>query len=162
MSGFPWITKWLEERNISQAAFAKAIGLDEPKTSRSINGNRQFKPKELALAAKFFNCSVEEVMTGKRIEKDEAPSEPQVMRDGDNAVADLIAGLYQILIRLDHVDKKVVHDFFSFLSSRYSRWHSQGDLKFLALVSDAVNGKTDEPPARMLSQILSRYPAGSA
>lgn len=66
MVGYPWILNWLEEESMSQVDLGRAIDLDPPKVHRSIYGIRKFSPIELAKAAKFFRCTLDEIHNGKR------------------------------------------------------------------------------------------------
>lgn len=94
--------------------------------------------------------------------KIEALPEPQVMRDSENAVADVIGGILYILASREIIASDLIHEFLSYLSNQYAKWNSSDDLKMIGLVRDALDGKKDLPPSHMLQKILSRPPLGSA
>lgn len=59
-----WISSRLQERG-AQIALGKYLGLDSGKMSRTLNGERKMLPKEAVMIAKYFDISLDEVLTGK-------------------------------------------------------------------------------------------------
>lgn len=171
MIGYPWIREWLEEMDATQAKLARALGLDGPKMTRVIDGERKFSAREASAAANFFSCTVEEVMGGHKLKKgaveitpkkNEAQTEPQIVYESENAIAHMAAGILQMLINDDAVDREEVNEYFNYLSRHYAKYQQYDDLRLLGRVRDALHDEGDAAPIRVLQHILSRRPAGSA
>lgn len=153
MVGYPWIRQWLKEERKSQAALARAINLDGPQMTRSLDGERDFTPKELIQVAKFLDKSIDEVLTGKSAEK---------LRDSEVALADMFKALFKLLEQDKPITKidllrQIIH-----LQDGYQKEDRKTALKVMEILGEYANADPHESGPQPTKQLAGRVPAGRA
>lgn len=160
MSGYPWIVEWLKERKVSRAKFGRALGLDGPKTTRSIKGDREFTNKELADAANFFQCSIEQIITGNRISNKSIT--PDIQRESDIALMYVLKMIFHLLMKHQVVSSEGLD--FNF-SEALDHYHKKGWTHAAQLIAGFRTFVTEEPHQLekvAIQRLLELAPLGSA
>lgn len=151
------IAAFLKETGMKMAAFERYAGVNKDAVRNILRfgtdpGAKSYNKIKSAMAKR----------DGAPKEKKEAQVEPQIVYESENAIVHIAAGILQMLINDDAVDREEVNEYFNYLSRHYAKYQQYDDLRLLGRVRDALHDEGDAAPIRVLQHILSRRPAGSA
>lgn len=95
----------LQATRKSKKDFAAAIGIDGPKLTKSLSGDRRFTSLELALIAELGETSVDWLLTGTGQGRSARNyrAEPQAVRAGESVVAETLGLIADRLAGLHHI-----------------------------------------------------------
>lgn len=97
----------LQATRKSKKDFAAAIGIDGPKLTKSLAGDRRFTSLELALIAQLGETSVDWLLTGagQGLAARNYRAEPQAVQAGESVVAETLGLVADRLAGLRHLDR---------------------------------------------------------